>query len=168
MKKALLVVDMQNVCVGEQHAAYFAYDNESLLHEVNKVIDANADNMVIYIKNIMKKNFINKFAPFHAYDGSDETELVVGLHIISDNICTKYKGDAFTNPVLSELLKEHGIECVEVIGVDGGGCVAQTALGAINAGYHVIINETAIGTMFVKNKEKLYKKLRKAGAQFVN
>lgn len=168
MKKALLVIDMQNICVGEKHAAYFVYDNESLLQEVNKVIDVNTGNMVIYIKNVMKKNFINRFAPFQAYEGSVETELVEGLHIVSDNIYTKYKGDAFTNPALNDLLKEHNIECVEVIGVDGGACVVRTALGAIKAGYHVIINETAIGTMFVKNKEKFYKKLRKAGVQFVN
>lgn len=27
MKKALLVIDMQNVCVGENHATYFKYKN---------------------------------------------------------------------------------------------------------------------------------------------
>lgn len=64
MKKALLVIDMQNVCVGEKHARFFQYNNSDLLHEVNKVIDANENNLVIYIKNVMKKNLINKFAPF--------------------------------------------------------------------------------------------------------
>ena len=64
MKKALLVIDMQNVCVGEKHATYFKYDNENLIQAVNKVIDENRDNPVIYIKNIMKKNLINKLAPF--------------------------------------------------------------------------------------------------------
>lgn len=55
---------MQNVCVGEKHARFFQYNNSDLLHEVNKVIDANENNLVIYIKNVMKKNLINKFAPF--------------------------------------------------------------------------------------------------------
>ncbi len=167
MKKALLVIDMQNICVGEKHASYFAYDNESLIREVNKVIDANAENMVVYIKNVMKKNFINKFAPFQAYEGSEEIELVEGLHIVSKHVYKKYRGDAFSNPVLDELLREHDIECVEMVGVDGGGCVALTALGAVKNGYQVIINETAIGTMFEKNKEKYFIKLRKMGAQFV-
>ena len=40
MKKALLVIDMQNVCVGENHATYFKYDNEILIRTVNEVIDA--------------------------------------------------------------------------------------------------------------------------------
>lgn len=66
MKKALLVIDMQNVCVGESHATYFKYNNDILIQNVNKVIDANENNLVIYIKNIMRRNFINKFAPFQA------------------------------------------------------------------------------------------------------
>lgn len=165
MKKALLVIDMQNVCVGDRHASYFTYDNEHLLHGVNKVIDANKENLVIYIKNVMKKNFINRFAPFQAYEGSEETELVEGLHIVSDYVYLKYKGDAFSNPALGQFLREQDIECVEVIGVDGGGCVALTALGAVKEGYRVIVNEVAIGTMFERNKEKYFKKLREAGAQ---
>ena len=167
MEKALLVIDMQNVTVGENHAAYFKYNNSSLLQEVNKVIDANEKSLVVYIKNVMKKNLLNKFAPFCAYEGTEEVELVKDLHIVSDNVYIKYKGDAFTNPALNALLREHNIECVEVVGVDGGGCVALTALGAIKKGYKVIVNETAVGTMFDKNRDKYFKKLRELGAEFI-
>ena len=47
MKKALLVIDMQNVCVGEKHASYFKYDNEALIKSVNEVIDSYDNEMVI-------------------------------------------------------------------------------------------------------------------------
>lgn len=167
MKKALLVIDMQNVCVGEKHATYFKYDNENLIQAVNKVIDENKDNPVIYIKNIMKKNLINKLAPFQAYEGTEEVELVSSLHVVSDYIFTKYEGNAFSNSKLNEFLKEQHVECVEVVGVDGGGCVALTALGATKEGYSVIVNEKAIGTMFIKNKEKYFKKLREADVKFI-
>ena len=90
MKKALLVIDMQNVCVGEKHATYFKYDNDVLIQAVNKVIDENRDNLVIYIKNVMKKNLINKLAPFQAYEGSEEVELVSNLCIASNYVFTKY------------------------------------------------------------------------------
>ena len=109
-----------------------------MIQAVNKVIDENKDNPVIYIKNIMKKNIINKIAPFQAYEGTEEVELVSSLHVVSDYIFTKFEGNAFTNHKLNDLLKEHNIECVEVVGVDGGGCVALTALGAIKEGYSVI------------------------------
>ncbi len=36
-----------------------------------------------------------------------------------------------------------------MIGVDGGGCVALTALGAIKEGYKVIVNENSFGTLLI-------------------
>ena len=166
MKKALLVIDMQNVCVGEEHDTYFKYDNETLIKSVNEVIDSYESEMVVYIKNVMKKNIINKLAPFQAYEGTKEVELVGGLNVVSEYIFTKYEGNAFSNPKLGDFLKEQNIESVEVVGVDGGGCVALTALGALKEGYKVIVNESAIGTMFEKKKEKYFEKLRKKGAVF--
>ena len=167
MKKALLVIDMQNVCVGEKHAAYFKYNNRELIRKGNKIIDANEKNLVVYIQNVMKRNFVNKFMPFQSYVGTEEAELAEGLHVVSDHRCIKYKSDAFTNPELDALLKKHEIECVEVIGVDGGACVSRTALGAIDAGYKVIVNENGIGTMFCKKRDKYFEKLQQAGARNV-
>ena len=167
MKKALLVIDMQKICVGENHSVYFKYDSEKLIQSVNKVIDENKDNMVIYIKNVMTKDTTNKYARFLAFEGTEEAELVDSLHIISKYIFTKNQGDAFSNPELDGFLKAHKVDCVEIIGIDGGGCVALTALGAVKAGYSVIVNESAIGTMFEKNKEKCFKRLREAGARFI-
>lgn len=110
---------------------------------------------------------INKFAPFHAYESTEEVELVNHLQMVSENIFTKYEGNAFSNSALNQLLKKSDIEYVEVIGVDGGGCVALTALGAMKEGYKVIVNENAIGTMFVKNKNKYFKQLKDLGAEFI-
>ncbi len=64
-------------------------------------------------------------------------------------------------------MKKSVIKCVEVVGVDGGGCVALTALGAVKEGYKVIVNENAIGTMFAKKRNKYFKKLKDAGAEFI-
>lgn len=166
MKKALLVIDMQEITVGKDHAEFFKYD-DGLLSAVNRIIDSGQADIVVYIRNVMKKNLLNKFAPFQAYEGSKEVELVSGLHIISDNIFDKFTGDAFSNKQLCELLKSHEIDKVEVVGVDGGGCVALTALGALQNGYSVIVNTSAIGTMFAKKKETYFSKLKKSGAEFV-
>ena len=65
---------MQNVCVGEKHARFFQYNNSDLLHEVNKVIDANENNLVIYIKNVMKKNLINSQPASYIGDIQAKTE----------------------------------------------------------------------------------------------
>ncbi|MDP4178854.1 MAG: isochorismatase family protein [Bacillota bacterium] len=167
MAKAVFVIDMQNICVGDAHDKFFKYNNENIIASVNRVIDENKENSIIYILNIMEDNFINKFAPFKAFDGSENTALVNTLIISSDYIFKKYKGDAFTNPKLKEKLDELNIDEVEVVGVDGGGCVALTALGAIKAGYKVIVNSNAIGTMFYKRADRYNKKLKELGAKFI-
>lgn len=163
MKKALLIIDMQNVCIGENHADKFHYENEKLIRRVNEKIAEYPCENVIYIRNIMKHNLLNRFAPFHAYEGSEEAQLVSELNVVNQQILTKYKGDAFTNPKLVELLRNHGIDELELVGVDGGGCIPLTALGAVKAGFHVTIISDAVGTSFEKQAARLEKKLFAAG-----
>ena len=166
MKKALLVIDMQEVTVGRNHADFFKYDNE-LLDRVTTVISNSDAAVVVYIKNVMKNNLINKLAPVKVFDNTPEAELAKDLLILSDSIFSKYTGDAFSNSEFSEFLKNNGIDTVELIGVDGGGCVALTALGACENNYKVILNTSAIGTMFDKKKDKYFNKLKMLGVEFV-
>lgn len=170
MAKALLVIDMQNICVGKDSAPFFQYDKEKLLKDVNSAITSNSNNLVIYIKNIMPDNFLNRhFAPFKAFDNTPTTELVDNLKVVSNYVFKKYKGDAFTNPDLLKLLQDNNITEIELVGVDGGGCVALTALGALKHGFKVILNTAAIGTTpaFAKKQQKHFEQLQKSGAQFI-
>ena len=166
MTKALLVIDMQNVCVGEKHASFFKYDDK-LISNVNDVINKNKDNYVFYIQNVMKNNFINKLAPVKAFDGTEEIELAKELNVVSGNIYKKYEGNAFSNPDFKAKLAALNVDEIELVGLDGGGCIAATALGAINEGYKVIINQKAIGTMFEKKAKKYNDRLKKLGACFI-
>ena len=114
----------------------------------------------------MKNNFINKLAPVHVFDGTVEAELSDEVIKKGNVIFDKYKGDAFTNPKLLDYLKENNVDTIEIVGVDGGGCISLTALEAIDNGFKVILNTNAIGTMFNKKKEKYYKLLKEKGAEF--
>ena len=164
MSKALLVIDMQEACVGKNHAEFFKYDSD-IINKVNEEIKANEN--VVYIRNLMKKNFINKRASVHIFDGDKSAELAEDLIRKGEAVFDKYKGDAFSNPQLLEHLQKNGIDTVEVVGVDGGGCVALTALGAIENGFKVIVNTKAIGTMFEKKKDKYFQMLEKKGTTFI-
>lgn len=166
MGKALLVLDMQEVCVGKNHADFFKYD-DTILDSVNQVINENIDNTVVYIRNVMKNNLISKLAPVKVYEGSKEVKLAKELDIVSDNVFDKFKGNAFSNTELAEFLKASEIDEIEVVGVDGGGCVSLTAIGAMQNGYKVIVNTKAVGTMFEKKRDSLFKKLEKMGAEFI-
>lgn len=145
----------------------FKYDNENLVKAVNKVIRNNESNHVIYIQNLMKENFFTKLLPFRVFEGSESAAFVSDLLIVTDYIFGKYKGDAFSNPLLKLKLDELGVDEVELIGIDGGGCIAKTAFGAIKAGYKVTINMNAIGTIFKKKEERFNLKLKELGVKFI-
>ena len=167
MKKALLVIDVQEIFLGESHAVFFDYDRE-LVNNINGIIEENKENMVVYIYNYMKQNFINKFAPYHVYENTHQAEPVKSLNIISGHKFAKYVGNAFSNPELDKFLKEKGVDMVEVVGVDGGGCVALTALSAVKKGYAVIVNDKGIGTIKANlgKKKKYDEQLKRLGAKF--
>lgn len=64
-------------------------------------------------------------------------------------------------------MKKNGVREVELVGVDGGGCVALTAIGAANLGLKVTLNTAAIGTVFESKRKNYYKTLRELGAEFI-
>lgn len=167
MGKGLLVIDMQNFWVGKNHSRLFKYDVERLISSINKRISDYDNSKVIYIVNITKNNLINKLSPIKVYDGTEEAEIANEITVVSNNIFKKYTGDAFQNKELNSYLKTMEIDEVEVVGIDGGGCVALTALGAIENGYKVILNTECIGTMFNKRADKLNHKLKNIGATFI-
>ena len=165
MGRALFVIDMQNVCIGKEHAKFFHYDRENLIEAVNKRIAEYENDYVFYICQIMKHNILSRFAPVKAFSGSYEAAIANEITVVSENIILKYKGNAFTNPELQNMLDKRKIVEIEIIGVDGGGCVALTALGALERKYRVIMSEQAIGTMFLKKAEKYKRILIDKGAE---
>ena len=164
--KDIIAVVANAYTVGKNHAKMFTY-SEDMIGRVNNVIAQNEGNVIVYIRNLMKNNLLNRLAPVKCFAGMKEAELVEGLSIVSDNVIDKYKPDAFSVNELEELLKRESVDEIELVGVDGGGCVAFTALGACEAGLKVRMNTAAIGTIFEKRREKLYAKLKEKGAEFV-
>lgn len=169
MTKALLVIDVQEIFVGENRFKLFDYGDD-FVKRVNEIIDENREGLVVYIYNFMKRNFISKFYPYHMYENTPQAAPSESLNIISEYRFGKYEGSAFSNPELDSFLKEKGVDTVEVIGIDGGACVPMTALAAIEKGYKVIVNNKGIGTFGARRrkKKKYDEKLRSLGAEFRN
>lgn len=167
MNKALLVIDVQEVNLGENHHRIFDYDRE-LVCRINGIIDENAGNLTVYVYNYTPKNFINKFSPVKCYENTPEAAPAKALKIVSEYSFGKYAGNALTNPELDKLLREKEIDTVEIVGVDGGACVPLTALGALERGYTVIVNEEGIGTFkyYAGRKKKFDEKLKHLGAEY--
>ena len=163
-KKALIVLDMQEVCVGKKPLFFFKYDKQ-LVDKVNKVIEKN-DN-VIYVRTLLRKIPLYYISPVRVFDGDKRAELVKGLIRKGNVVFDKYRGNAFSNPKLLKYLMDNKIDTIEVVGVDGAGCVVLAAFSAIKYELKVIINTTAIDTMFKNRQTRMFKKLKEKGVSFV-
>lgn len=166
MRKALLVIDMQNFCVGRDSCSIFKYNNSELIKNVNKIISQYDKDDVYYIVNIMEDNEINRTAPFKAFEGCYDAEMVSDLCVVNDKVYKKYESNAFSNDDLAEALKNSQTEKLEVVGVDEGGCVARTAIAGIKLGFKVTLNTSGIGTTFIEKAEEFKKELIELGAEF--
>ena len=62
----------------------------------------------------------------------------------SDNIYSKNKGNAFSNPNLDSFLKQKHINDVFIVGLDATACVYKTSIGAINKGHKEIVLKDAL------------------------
>lgn len=166
--RALLVIDLQEIYVGkERNQKIFNYPVKEMMAHINERIQEFDSDKVFYIQNVFPDRWLYKVLPIAAVKGSVEAELADELLVVSNEVYFKNKGDAFTNTELSKRLKAMNIEEVEVIGVDGGGCVSLTALGAIQNGFKVVMNAKCIGTTFQKKADKFKIKLLKQGAVFI-
>jgi nicotinamidase-related amidase len=154
MSNALLVIDMQEILVGTNHAKLFAYDTDVLLRNVNRWIAEYPPQNVYYIRKVMKKNLLNRISPIQAFDGTPAADLAGALTVVSGKNFTKYGGDAFENPSLTEDLRAVGITHVDIVGVDGCGCVPLTAEGAVREGLSARILSDAVATMSPKREAK--------------
>jgi nicotinamidase-related amidase len=184
---------MQEITVGSTHSPSFLYP-ESLLNNVNAVIEDNVNNpypgvegnmtdgkydydknmsmagrgtLIIYIRHLTRDGFLSRFSPVKCFEGTQEAELAMGLNKVSNYVFSKHSGDAFSNPELESFIRDSGITDIEIVGVDGGGCVSMTALGALKRGYKVTLNLPAIGTMNIKRRDKFFAQLRRGGALFI-
>lgn len=166
MKTALLVIDMQRILVGKNHAKLFKYNNAELLEQVNRRISEYPSSSVFYIRKLMKKNLLGRLSPISAFDGDPNTELADELNIVSNNVFKKFAGDAFTNPELLTALRAAGIEAIDIVGVDGCGCVPLTAEGAARNGFPVRILSDAVATMSPSRAAKQRARVSKLGVTY--
>lgn len=146
-KKALLVIDVQR--------EYMKKYDAGLLPEINThIVQAENDGqLVVYIKNVR-----NLRSGPQVYDFADD------LKLCSSHVLLKCKASAFSNEELCALLEENHITEIEIIGIDGCGCVASSAADACKSGYAVALPCRLIGALNQERFEQKKEKLRLLGA----
>jgi nicotinamidase-related amidase len=170
MKKALIVVDMQNDYLWDKRKENFSYDTNDLVSRVNEVIHEYQDNGadIIYIKHIIQNLPSNKVLFGFSLEGTEGAEIYKGLDVVSDNIFIKHLSDSFRNKELRKFVKEKGYEEIYVCGLDQFGCVGYTAIGATKQGLKSFIVKKGTATILPEKKIlKMHNKLDKAGVSFI-
>lgn len=146
MADCLLVIDMQADYVGKNKL----HANPQLVTAVNQKIAAYPADCVIYI--------VNRFFWDLTKKPKDFTQ---GLSVVSDSIFEKRRASGLTNLALLNFLKNSKSQALELIGVDGNGCIRATALAAAKAGFQVSLDLSCIGaankTAFQRTQEKCQK-----------
>lgn len=139
-KNALLVMDMQ---------VEFSDSAQKIITAVNNAVDyfSSKNDTVVYIKTQYRKddhllNFIRKNS---ALEGANGVNFVPDLKVVSGNIFTKDRMDAFSNGALDDFLVKSQIGRIFVVGLDGCYCVDKTVRAALRRGYKVtIITDAAV------------------------
>jgi nicotinamidase/pyrazinamidase len=160
-QKALLVIDMQEDYTGTTARPPYPYNNsEQLIATVNAILkEASQKNInIVYIRQefdglrntlisgILATIFSGRISGGTAIKGNPGTEIDKRIDILSNYVFPKPRGDAFSNPQFEELMIEHQVNELYLVGLDAEYCVHVTAQGALNRGYtvNIITDATAL------------------------
>jgi nicotinamidase-related amidase len=143
---ALLVIDIQEYTTGKMadNESYIKA-SDSLIKNLNRIIDsAFRRNMpVIYVRSEVSNVLVNLLNNSLA-KGSKGVVLDKRLNLVSDNIITKQREDAFSNPRLDSILIKQKVNKLYVTGLDAAHCVKSSMQAAQNRGYKVMAINDAI------------------------
>ena len=123
--KLLVVIDLQND---------ITKNYKEIIAGVNQAIDFAAahDIPVVYIKHNNLSAGTRTFKP-----DTHGAELVPEMHIVSDNIFVKSKGNALTSEGFAAFIGKNGIDTFYIAGADATACVKSTCFNLRKADYAV-------------------------------
>ncbi len=126
-KKALVIIDIQND---------ITKNYKDVIGHINKAIDWAVNNNihVIYIRHENLSDGTRTFKP-----NTKGSELVSDLKIVSQNVFTKYKGNALTSEEFTNFIEKNDIGDFYITGGDATICVKSTCFNLRKANYEVTV-----------------------------
>lgn len=137
--KALVIIDIQND---------ITKNYKDIIDKINTAINWAVDNdiHVVYIRHENLSSGTRTFKP-----GTRGAELASDLIIVSENVFTKYKGNALTSEEFSDFLKTNEIGELYITGGDAIACVKSTCFNLRKQNYEVNVLSDCI-TSYDKRK----------------
>jgi nicotinamidase/pyrazinamidase len=176
VSRALVIVDYQNdFCPG---GALAVPDGDQIAGRLNELAASADFDLVVATRDWHPPDhfsFAEQGGPWppHCVAGTRGAELHEALDPTPiDAIVSKGRGpqdegySGFEHTALAELLREHGVEHVTVVGLATDYCVKSTALDALREGFAVTVDSTAIRGIDAEpdDSARALEALRTAGA----
>ena len=145
----LLVIDIQQKYIN-------SYEPDLITRVNTRIREAvEADVPVVYIRNVGK------------IENIDNYNLADGLNIVSDCSYTKIWPSAFSSDDFVQFIENLKVDTINIVGVDGRCCVANTAMDANKRGYTVRIYLDSVAAMNDKFFLKELPEMRDAGVEII-
>jgi nicotinamidase-related amidase len=140
-KKALIIVDMLNDFIDEKGALYCGETARAIVPFIQERLETfrQRGDLVVYLRDSHDENDkeFEKF-PKHSVAGTWGSEIIPELTPEpGENVIAKKRYSGFYGTNLANLLADHGVEAVEVVGVCTSICVMDTVGGLANRDYEV-------------------------------
>jgi nicotinamidase-related amidase len=150
-RTALVVLDVQEEYTGSVARAPFPYaDSEALIHRINTLAKhrAAAGVEVVYVRQLYSDDLAQLVSLLllgkRGWPGSAGAELDHRLERSSEPVLEKPHADAFSSAQFRDFITTRQIGRLELVGLDGAGCVDTTARGARAHGLSVTIVQDAV------------------------
>lgn len=176
MSNALLVIDVQNDFTPPQGALAVPGGDE-VIPRINELAASGGYDLVLATRDWHPPDH-GSFReqggswPRHCVQGSEGAELDPELDLeLVDVVLDKGQDrdlegySAFERGELDELLREHDVEQVTVVGLATDVCVRATALDAAEAGYEVEVDPTATRGVDPADSKRALLEIQRAGGR---
>ena len=143
--KALVVIDIQND---------ITKNYRDVIDRINHAIDwaAGQSMHIVYIRHENQSAGTRTFK-----HGTHGAEFVPEMKIVSENVFTKYKGNALTSEAFTAFIHSNKICDFYIAGADAVACVKSTCYNMRKAGYNVTVLADCITSY---DKQKIGEMLR--------
>ncbi|GET22348.1 hypothetical protein JCM18694_25940 [Prolixibacter denitrificans] len=170
VRPALLVIDVQGATTGEASLnSYYIAESESLIRTINQLTESfHSHNIpVIYIRSEITNPLINLLNASYAKGGIG-ARFDKRMNLVSDMEVIKSRNDAFLKTSLDELLRQHQVNKLYIVGLDAAHCINTTVAAAQNRNYDVTLIKEAILSKSAQMKDSMMTVFHARGAMLVS
>jgi nicotinamidase-related amidase len=154
--KALVIIDIQND---------ITKNYREIIGNINKAIDwaVKNDIHVVYIRHENLSAGTRTFKP-----NTRGAELVSDLKIVSENVFTKYKGNALSSEEFADFINKNGIDEFYITGADAVACVKSTCFNLCKASYKVNVISDCITSYDKKKIDEMLNYYESKGCKIIS